>query len=181
MYQYTPLAEPDAIRLLLLEPRRPGDPIHCSLFHTTSRECRDDIYESYTALSYVWGDAREKRTIFVNSLPFDVTVNLAAALDDIRDEKRPLRLWADAICINQKDIPERNSQISIMRDIYEVAQQTIVYLGQGNERFQISFKICAAYQYNNVNRNEKEFGKWQSRSSYRDPGLLESGFTRSWS
>jgi hypothetical protein len=84
IYQYAPLTSTDAIRLLLLlHPGEPGSQIRCSLIHTTLLECHDDIYRHYTALSYVWGDASQRRVVFVDNVPFQVTVNLAAALHDL--------------------------------------------------------------------------------------------------
>ncbi|KAG4443370.1 hypothetical protein IFR05_001159 [Cadophora sp. M221] len=132
-FSYDSLAESDSIRLLLLEPGQPGDPIHCSLIHTSIAECHDNIYEQYTALSYVWGSQENPQLISVGSRPFRITANLAAALDDLRDSCKPLRLWADAICIDQSNIRERNHQIKHMRDIFSLAQRTVVYLGQSTE------------------------------------------------
>lgn len=129
-FSYESLAESDAIRLLLLKPGLPGEAICCSLIHTTISECRENIYEQYTALSYVWGDAENVSSILVHSRPFQITANLAAALDDLRDEHKPLRLWADAICIDQNNILERNHQIRHMQEIFALAQQTVVYLGR---------------------------------------------------
>lgn len=43
---------------------------------------------------------------------------------------RILVLWADGICINQKDILERASQVKLMGDIYSKAQATAAYLGE---------------------------------------------------
>ena len=132
-YQYRPLISADEIRLLLLQPGAPGSDIHCSVIHTTLQECHDNIYEKYTALSYVWGDASQKRVIFIDKRPSQITINLAEALDDLRHQHIILRLWADAICIDQSNIPERNHQVGLMRDIYSSAQHTIIHLGDSND------------------------------------------------
>jgi len=133
MYQYSPLAGADSIRLIILQPGAPGSDIHCSLIHNTLTELRDDIYQHYTALSYVWGDASKSREVFVDHQSFQATINLAAALDDLRHHKNVLRLWADAICIDQSDISERNHQVGLMREIYSLAQHTVIHLGETNE------------------------------------------------
>ena len=52
----------------------------------------------YTALSYVWGDARATEDIILNGVSFAVTSNLASALKQIRKGFGEIRLWADAIC-----------------------------------------------------------------------------------
>jgi hypothetical protein len=43
-----------------------------------------------------------------------------------------LRLWADAICIDQLNTQERNHQVGLMREIYTLAKQTVVFLGDSN-------------------------------------------------
>jgi hypothetical protein len=130
---YQPLIGDNSIRLLILQPGIPGSIIHCDLIHTTLADCRDDIYDHYTALSYVWGDAKQSRRIFIEGKSAEGTISLAAALDGLRHESKILRLWADAICIDQSNIQERNEQVSLMRWIYTLAQQTIIYLGTSNE------------------------------------------------
>lgn len=97
-YEYTRLVGNDSIRILLIHPEQPGSPISCSLVHTTLSECDNDIYQHFTALSYVLGDATQRRVVHVDDKAFSVTANLAAALEDIRDGAATVRLWADAIC-----------------------------------------------------------------------------------
>jgi hypothetical protein len=47
-----------------------------------------------------------------------------------QDKFSPLGyLWIDALCIDQKNIPERNTQVAIMRDIYKSSQRIIIWLG----------------------------------------------------
>ncbi|THV44790.1 hypothetical protein BGAL_0579g00050 [Botrytis galanthina] len=132
-FEYHNLTESDAIRLLIIHPGSPSSPIHCSLIHTSLKACRLDIYEGYTALSYVWGDPRARKIVFINGRPFSVTVNLADALLHLRDENRPLRLWADAICIDQKNLGERTQQLGLMREIYRLGGRTVIYLGESSE------------------------------------------------
>ena len=86
----------------------------------------------YVALSYVWGDARTKREIFVNGISMQVTPNLEAALRQLRDcyrIKQGFKVWADAICINQADIVERSEQVGKMKAIYASAWHVVVFLG----------------------------------------------------
>ena len=71
------------MRPLLLQPGQPGSDLQCSLIHTTLPECHDDIYQHYTTLSYVWGDASQKRLVFVDGRPFQVTANLATGPDGL--------------------------------------------------------------------------------------------------
>ena len=137
-FQYEALTEKDEIRLIIIPPKVSGnravttadpDALQCNLIHTTLSQCEDEIIDHYTALSYVWGDATDTRTILVNEAPVEVTANLHAALSDLQDEKRVLHLWADALCINQQDDEEKSWQVMMMRRIYTLAHHTVIYLG----------------------------------------------------
>jgi len=44
LFKYQPLAEPDSIRLLTLQPGLPGAEIHCDVEQRSLPEC-DDIYD----------------------------------------------------------------------------------------------------------------------------------------
>ncbi|KAK1758750.1 heterokaryon incompatibility protein-domain-containing protein [Echria macrotheca] len=92
-------------------------------------DLNDDLIDIYTALSYVWGDPSRVGQILLDGQQFGITASLQNALRDIRDATREIRLWADAICINQEDVLERNSQVSMMGRIYATATNTIIYLG----------------------------------------------------
>lgn len=128
-FEYQPLTEPDGIRLLVLHPAENLAEIRCSLVHTTLSQCEYEVIDHYTALSYVWGDPSILKTIRVNQVPVKITTNLHDALLHIRDTSRPIRMWADAICINQNDDDERNCQVRMMWKIYATADHTIIYLG----------------------------------------------------
>jgi hypothetical protein len=92
-FEYTNLSEPDSIRLLLLRPSTAASSqIRYSLVHATLAECKHDIIDHYTALSYVWGDLAPLQGILVDDQPFNVTTNLFYALRDLRDKRRVIRL-----------------------------------------------------------------------------------------
>ena len=87
----------------------------------------------YLALSYTWGDANQRRNITVNGATISVTANLEAALRSIRDSrvlKAGVKLWVDALCINQDDLEERNRQVKRMQSIFSNAQSVFVWLGE---------------------------------------------------
>jgi hypothetical protein len=113
------------IRLITLHASPNFDsPIECSLSHVNL----DEVPE-YQALSYVWGDPNVCEDIFVNGTTLPATTNLVAALRQIRYATKPLVLWADAICINQNDVNERNHQVKLMALIYKRASRVISWLG----------------------------------------------------
>lgn len=72
------------------------------------------MIEKYTALSYVWGDATKIFKMELEGCDFDITVNLDSALRHMRDSTRPLRVWADTICIDQKNDTEKGHQVAQM-------------------------------------------------------------------
>ncbi|KAF1982508.1 hypothetical protein K402DRAFT_340114 [Aulographum hederae CBS 113979] len=125
-YQYDELLS--SFRLLELLPGQKDEPVCCRL---TTVEWRDrPVYE---ALSYTWGDRSVTVPLKCNEKRLDVTTNLHAALLHLRTQHGPRTLWVDAVCTNQRNIPERGIQVSQMRQIYEKAQSVIVWLGPDSE------------------------------------------------
>jgi hypothetical protein len=91
----------------------------------------------YEALSYTWGSPKSRKAIFIQGLDGEhrkllVTKNLALALRHLRSTMTPRTLWIDAICINQEDIKERNTQVKRMASIYSLAHRVVVWLGLGS-------------------------------------------------
>ncbi|KAJ5030042.1 heterokaryon incompatibility protein-domain-containing protein [Bipolaris maydis] len=87
----------------------------------------------FAALSYVWGDQKNKQTIVLNGHEISVTANLEAALRMFQsgcEFNDKFKLWVDALCINQDDLEERSAQIKMMRDIYGSAWSVISWLGE---------------------------------------------------
>jgi len=127
-FPYRPINEPDSIRLIhLLPASSTEDEVQCELVHTTLMDCAD-IYEHYTALSYVWGNPFNTKRVWVDRTPVLVTHNLHSVLKDLRHQTRTLQIWADAICINQRDDEEKLKQISMTGRIYSLADHTVIYL-----------------------------------------------------
>ncbi len=116
LYEYRPMTEPDGIRLIELEPSQDlSAPLKCALLHTQLSLYNNlDIHGHYTALSYVWGNPEKNMKLFIDDKRLDITTNLCLALLDLRDEVRSLLLWADGICINQRDDTEKAMQIGLM-------------------------------------------------------------------
>ncbi|OTA96145.1 hypothetical protein M434DRAFT_393232 [Hypoxylon sp. CO27-5] len=128
-YPYLELGETD-VRLLRIVPGKGN--IECLLHQIPLTEVK-----FFYALSYVWGDVTEKKTIMLEGQPFQITQNLYEALHQFRE--RPYDLgypedyfWIDAICINQEDIEERSRQVSRMIDIYH-AGHVVIWLGPVKE------------------------------------------------
>jgi len=61
-----------------------------------------------------------------------VTDNLYAALDQLQHcvaIKTGLRIWVDALCIDQNNLEEKAYQIELMHKIYAQAQHVVIWLG----------------------------------------------------
>ena len=84
----------------------------------------------YEALSYCWGNLTPNQNIIVNGEYEKVTQNLYHALKALRHQHTTRTLWVDAMCINQRDIDEKNEQVRQMSAIYSNAQQVCCWLGQ---------------------------------------------------
>ena len=130
VYQYSTLKGEDSIRLIFLQPCEDlKATIECSLKDTTLTEYREDIGDHYIAISYVWGDKNDTRLILVDGKRLNITASLDSALRHVRDIRRVLCVLADGVCINQKDIHDRNRQVGLMGDVYSTAQHTVIFLG----------------------------------------------------
>jgi hypothetical protein len=127
------------VRLLTIIPNEFAEDIHCSL----ARVSLDDA-PSYEALSYAWGPPRRTRLIYLNEVPWAITNNLESALRHLRYLDRPRVLWIDALCINQRDLLERNSQITHMTDVYERASEVVAWLGHEYEHSDLAFDALEA-------------------------------------
>jgi hypothetical protein len=125
LYRLKPLPAGEYTRVLILHPGVDDDELSCDLevVHLKEQE------NSYTALSYVWGNPRNTTSCICGGRKARITVNLAEALRALRDAETPLRLWADAICINQADDVEKSWQVRRIGAIFHSAKQVLVWLG----------------------------------------------------
>jgi hypothetical protein len=124
------LTGPDNIRLLrLLHSEDENAVIQCQLFNYSLQESSQRTHP-YDALSYVWGKSSETRPIRIDKQELPVTPNLHEALSRLRYRYIDRILWVDAICIDQKNIQEKEQQIQFMAKIYGQANRVVVWLGE---------------------------------------------------
>lgn len=131
---YQPLdIEQKEIRLIELLSYPKSGTVRCKL-HTVSLNTKP----YFIALSYPCGPSWMTEEIQVNRQSVRVPKNLEVAL---RHSKRhwvamsgkgidtsSIRLWADAICIDQTNAAERSSQVQLMKDIYTSADSVFTWL-----------------------------------------------------
>ena len=133
-YEYEKLPAPHYIRLLQIA-RTSSQVIEVSV---KIINLEDNV--QYRCLSYTWDGGKfdqvgEKWSTPSIGVRLDgqallIRQNLHDALDHLRLLEIHGLIWIDAICINQADVAERNSQVSQMSRIYENAQEVIVWLGK---------------------------------------------------
>ncbi|KAF2502958.1 hypothetical protein BU16DRAFT_434007, partial [Lophium mytilinum] len=91
----------------------------------------------YVALSYAWGkhdiavDIYPPNRIWINDQPYDIRPNLYAFLTQWGPtlHMKSLPLWVDAVCIDQDNLEERESQVAQMREIFTKAKAVWAWLG----------------------------------------------------
>ncbi|KAI0456770.1 HET-domain-containing protein [Xylaria acuta] len=162
-YQYHALCS-DEIRLVKLAPGESHTDLRCELIHTRqpsrhggntaldfsshtirpggttlSGEPSNDA-GTYEALSYTWGGNEKTHKIMICDAELSITANLHQALVHLRRRHTPRFIWADAICINQDDIPERNEQVTKMAQIYSSASEVIIWLGPEEEDVDLAIR-----------------------------------------
>ncbi|KAK0634025.1 heterokaryon incompatibility protein-domain-containing protein [Immersiella caudata] len=134
---YQPLDPPPEpiypIRLLRIQRGWGHEDIICSFFESYP----DQRAPAYKALSYRWSEFGEGMTyrdpqLLIeghDSSAFEVGENLYAAIRQIRRKDQEVLLWADAICIDQKNKDEKGHQVQQMGMVYEAAEEVFIWLG----------------------------------------------------
>ena len=69
-----------------------------------------------------------KQAITVQGSSLPVTVNLRTAFRYLGMQDKSRGIWADAVRVNQLDLDERSSQVSLVVDIYRRAMEVQVWL-----------------------------------------------------
>jgi hypothetical protein len=97
-------------------------------FTFTEERLLKDARDTYTAISYCADDPKDTTEIIANGISFNAFANLAQAIDktcryrEIAHNETSYLLWADQICINQKDLAERSHQVGMMYRVYANAR-----------------------------------------------------------
>ncbi|KAH7396766.1 heterokaryon incompatibility protein-domain-containing protein [Phaeosphaeria sp. MPI-PUGE-AT-0046c] len=124
-YVYSPMTSPTSVRFMKLLPGSGESPIDCEIF-----EARIEDHLPYIALSYSWGSQKDLRKISCSGTrSLEVTPNLYQALRHLRHPTELRTFWIDALCVDQKNIQERNHQVAQMKQIYSQSQKLLIWLG----------------------------------------------------
>ena len=148
---------PDMTRLVILKRSQPDDlDVHVDVIQVPFSELGKDAYV-YEALSYHWGAGEPTNAVILcNELTYcsgtrshpaaaDITPrllqdkkffikpNLYQALLHLRDPDLDIKIWVDAICINQNKQDEKETQVKRLPEIYSKATRVLIWLGPGDQ------------------------------------------------
>lgn len=130
-YQYEPLPTHKHTRVLVLEPGpnnsdENGDALVGSL---RLLDLNGAYKKPFEAISYVWGPPARSHVILLDGHPLPITASLRDALLQTRLADQSRTLWADAICIDQRNKLEKGHQVAAMGRIYKTSKRTLICLG----------------------------------------------------
>ncbi|KAL9116139.1 MAG: hypothetical protein Q9227_000508 [Pyrenula ochraceoflavens] len=131
-FLYEKTLEQHEFRLICLTAAEDSNqPIHLMLETYPRNACPE-----YETVSYTWagedGDMSRFNPVYFGSY-WDLspqTKNCWSLLRYLRPSRGLRLIWIDAICINQKDTLEKQSQVSAMYDIYRHCTRVVVWLGE---------------------------------------------------
>jgi hypothetical protein len=91
----------------------------------------------FYALSHSWGTQTEVCPVQIDGCVLHLTPGLTSGLQVLQrlaandsSFNPPLRyIWIDSICVDQKSIADRSSQVALMRKIYSTSIKTLIWLG----------------------------------------------------
>jgi len=124
-FQFEPLEQSGEFRILQLHSAQSdADEIVIDIRSELLHKAPD-----YEAVSYTWDNQGFDQNIIANNKRFQISENCRHILLRLRLKDKPRLLWIDQICINQKDVPERNRQVQLMYRIYYRTVRLVIWLG----------------------------------------------------
>ena len=92
----------------------------------------------YDAVSYCWGDPAANHSLLVDNMRIPITQSVHDLFLAFCPTEGTRYLWIDSISINQVNTTEKEHQIPLMGEIYEKANEVVVFLGSNDD----SFRAC---------------------------------------
>jgi len=126
----------------------------------------------YKALSYTWGSRLDnddndfvdnREVVEVNGSEVYLHANLIAALRCARSNSAQY-IWADAICIDQANIPERCSQVLLMREIFSRASNVWAWLGREAKNSNLAMDFLARLARG---ADDEHIGEWLANEAFQ--------------
>ena len=124
---HTPLNAATYIRLIELKGGKINDPLKADIHIVPITKPG-----RFWALSYAWGPPPSEQIPYYLETSHGrllISASLNLALRKIRARRQSVRVWADAVCINQMNSHEKTLQIQLMGDIYHCSERVFAWLG----------------------------------------------------
>lgn len=138
-YEYKPLKSDSAIRLLRIISHH-RELLQCELLETPLAQA-----PAYEAVSYTWGSESTDHFVICDNKRLATTRNCEAALRYLQSHILSTYLWIDGVCIDQRNVDERNQQVEIMGEVYHRASRVVVWLGSGDADCDLAFKFLSSF------------------------------------
>ena len=139
-YEYTRLASAQ-IRLLSIS-------IEPSTGYVTCHFRLADLATSrgaFRAISYCWGKHTPTHRVLCEDGRSLLLTESATELLRYVIPRNPVDyFWIDQICVNQADLEEKSTQVSLMGQIYSLTTQVVAWLGRGNRSSEHAIKFVEA-------------------------------------
>ena len=124
-----------------------------------------DQKSNYIAASYEWGEIEPEVDLVIDGRLLPIRHNLGLLLSEIRNRIRreklagDVRIWVDAVCIDQTDVVERGQQVSVMGQIFKSARGVFAWLGhpEGRVPWQ-TFEFITERSWNHKARTKASYG-----------------------
>jgi hypothetical protein len=166
MYQYQPLKDME-FRLVKVLPERMSE-LKCEILHASF-----DELPYYTAMSYAWGDGIDTKSLVLEGANIPVAVSLYDALAAVRQKKKEVLVWIDALCIDQQNKDERAAQVRLMGHIYSQAVSVAIWLGPEADKSKLAVRLLEQVASNLVSAQ-----RIRSTRKYPDSAALLALFQR---
>lgn len=137
-FEHGRVRSPKAIRLLLIFPSAGhNDVLETIMFHAALDEF------PFQALSHTCVEKGRVRWMHCNGRGLAVSESMYQALLDVRNVAEPDAfsiVWAEAVCIDQGDVRDRERHLRLVRDIFTSASVTLAHLGGTEEQCEKAFE-----------------------------------------
>jgi hypothetical protein len=103
-----------------------------------------DTAPPYDAISYTWGDPALTVPVTINGQKMIVRQNCEYVMQQWFTTKSSAAkyIWVDAACIDQSNLKERGSQVTIMGELYKRSSQVLACVGSHSDDSEYLFSFC---------------------------------------
>lgn len=157
-----------------IQPASSSEAIHGSISHVPLSEL-----QNFVALSYTWGKPEKSHSLLVDGKRIPITKNLHKVLQHLGRKTEFAHVWIDAVCINQKDVKEKASQIQLLSRIFQSAREVVSWIGVHDDQSSFLFAHIRGHSLEDI--MAQTFGEVQKRVNAALTALSKRPYwTRVW-